>query len=94
MSDMLGIQLTATKPCEPAVSPTRKVVDMQEAQRALDDWLKTLGARDDKQLSMKPPPLSTVAKPWQTLAILRRNVTSFTKTSLRIPNFHVDKTML
>lgn len=67
---------------------------MQNAQRALDDWFKTLGARHDKQLSMKPPPLSAAAKPWQTLAILRSDLTSFTEISLQCPNSHDDKTML
>ena len=67
---------------------------MQKAQRDPDDWFKTLGARDDKQLSMKPPPLAAAAKAWQTFEVLRSDLTSFTKISPQFPNSHVDKTML
>ena len=62
---------------------------MRHAQRAADDWLETLHARNDKQLSMKPPSLSAVAKPWQTLEaspqphLLHQNITSSLKVSRR-----------
>jgi hypothetical protein len=93
MSDMLRDQPTATKAWEPAVSPTRKVVDMRLAQRASDDWFETLHARNDKQLSMKPLSNPPSAKPWQTLNS-RSNFTSFTKTPYQLPNSFVDKTTL
>ena len=77
LSDILCIQPTASKPWEPAISPTRKVVDMRQAQRALDDWFETLHARNDKQLSPKPRSNPPAAKPWRTLKFLRSDDISF-----------------
>jgi hypothetical protein len=67
---------------------------MQQPQRASDDWFETLHARNDKQLAMKPPSNPSAAKPWQTLGVLRSDITSFTKTPSRLPNFLVNKTTL